>query len=103
MILRSERVRLLGVALLISTACVGHALAEAPAVDALVKQAQYWRSKGRDDLAEQAMRRARALNPKVQAPAPAFGTCGFSIQKRTYWIPGREPLKTVFRCPRFPR
>jgi len=71
MILPSERVRLLGVALLISTACVGHALAEAPAVDALVKQAQYWRSKGRDDLAEQAMRRARALNPKVQAPAPA--------------------------------
>jgi tetratricopeptide (TPR) repeat protein len=37
--------------------------AETPAVEALIKQADYWRSKSRTDLAEDALRRARALSP----------------------------------------
>jgi len=63
--------RLAAAALLVSTAGIGTALAASPAVDALVKQAQYWRAKGRGDLADQAMRRARALDPGVRTPAPA--------------------------------
>lgn len=66
-------VRLLSAALLVSTAGMGAGIASAqaasPAVDALVKQAQYWRGKGREDLAEQAMRRARALDPSAKAAA----------------------------------
>ncbi|GGZ00668.1 cellulose synthase [Novosphingobium colocasiae] len=45
--------------------------AESPAVAALIKQAQYWRAKGREDLAQQALRRARALDPSVALAAPA--------------------------------
>jgi cellulose synthase operon protein C len=71
MIARSPGLRLALATLLVSTACVGVAQAASPAVDALVKQAQYWRSKGREDLAEQALRRARALDPSVKTPAPA--------------------------------
>jgi thioredoxin-like negative regulator of GroEL len=70
MIARSSGMRLLTAALLVSTGA-GSALAASPAVDALVKQAQYWRSKGREDLADQAMRRARALDPSVKGAAPA--------------------------------
>lgn len=75
----------LGLTLLLSSACTvfvpavlpAPALAQAAGVDALVKQAQYWRSKGREDLAQQALRRARALDPNhpalrsAAAPAPA--------------------------------
>lgn len=54
-------------------------MAQASGVDALVKQAQYWRSKGREDLAQQALRRARSIDPSNPAlkasaglrPAPA--------------------------------
>lgn len=74
----------LGLALLLSTAATGLAATALPAsaqaqgagVEALVKQAQYWRSKGREDLAQQALRRARALDPNhpalktAAAPAP---------------------------------
>ena len=42
----------------------GTAAAEVPGVKALVEQAKYWRSKGRNDLADQALRRARALDPQ---------------------------------------
>ena len=80
MIARSHGLRLAVAALLVSTAgaslAPGIAHAASPAVDALVKQAQYWRGKGREDLAEQAMRRARALDPSAKsaaAPAPAGG------------------------------
>ncbi|MGG2005464.1 hypothetical protein [Novosphingobium resinovorum] len=48
--------------------------AQSAGVEALVKQAQYWRSKGREDLAQQALKRARALdpnNPALKAPAQA--------------------------------
>lgn len=48
----------------------GVALAESPAVTALIRQAQYWRSKGREDLAQQALRRARALDPSAALAAP---------------------------------
>jgi tetratricopeptide (TPR) repeat protein len=54
------------------------ALAENPAVRALLQQAQYWQSKGRGDLAFQALHRAQAIdpgNPEVKralaGPAPA--------------------------------
>lgn len=47
------------------------ALAETPAVKALLDQAAYWRSKGRNDLADQALRRARALDPAAAETAPA--------------------------------
>lgn len=47
------------------------ALAETPAVKALLDQAAYWRSKGRNDLADQALRRARALDPSAAEVAPA--------------------------------
>jgi len=79
----SSPVTRLGLGLLMSTAVAGLAPVAMPAaqaqsagVDALVKQAQYWRSKGREDLAQQALRRARALDPnspalKGAAAAPA--------------------------------
>jgi len=69
-----------GVALLLSTAPLtlgalpAVAEAQSAGVEALVKQAQYWRSKGREDLAQQALKRARALdpnNPALKAPAQA--------------------------------
>ena len=68
---RVHTMRLVAAALLVSTAGIASALAASPAVDALVKQAQYWKSKGRDDLADQAMRRARVLDPGARAPAAA--------------------------------
>lgn len=71
----------LAAALLASVAgaslCVPAAHAETPAVEALLKQADYWRSKGRNDLAEDALRRARKLAPnseavrKASSPVPA--------------------------------
>jgi len=39
------------------------AMAENPAVRALLQQAQYWQSKGRGDLAYQALHRAQAIDP----------------------------------------
>ncbi|EIZ78057.1 cellulose synthase subunit C [Novosphingobium sp. Rr 2-17] len=51
--------------------------AQSAGVEALVQQAKYWRSKGREDLAQQAIRRARAIDPNhpslksLSAPAPA--------------------------------
>jgi tetratricopeptide (TPR) repeat protein len=60
------------------------AFAEVPGVKELVAQGLYWKSKGRQDLAEQALRRALALDPgnaqarqalhgggSTPAPAPA--------------------------------
>ncbi|MYL96500.1 tetratricopeptide repeat protein [Novosphingobium sp. FGD1] len=80
-----KRTGRLGLALLLSTAASGlapmvlplDAQAQSAGVEALVKQAQYWRSKGREDLAQQALRRARALDPNhpalrsAAAPRPA--------------------------------
>lgn len=67
--------RRLGLGLMLTTASFGlapavvpvAAQAQAAGVEALVKQAQYWRSKGREDLAQQALRRARALDPNNAA------------------------------------
>ncbi|EGD59977.1 cellulose synthase protein C precursor [Novosphingobium nitrogenifigens DSM 19370] len=53
------------------------AMAENPAVKALLQQARYWQSKGRGDLADQALRRAQAIDPdnaevkRAQAGGPA--------------------------------
>lgn len=54
------------------------AQAQSAGVEALLQQARYWRSKGREDLAQQALKRARALDPgnpalakALSAPAPA--------------------------------
>ncbi|PNU03619.1 cellulose synthase [Novosphingobium guangzhouense] len=71
-----KRTSQLGVALLLSTAVALPTAVEAQSagVEALVKQAQYWRSKGREDLAQQALKRARALdpnNPALKASAQA--------------------------------
>lgn len=57
--------------LLGTVALPGVAIAEAPGVKALVDQANYWRAKGRNDLADQALRRARALDPSIAAVKPA--------------------------------
>lgn len=46
------------------------ALAAPPAVKALLDQAAYWRAKGRNDLADQALRRARAIDPSAAEAAP---------------------------------
>lgn len=65
--------RSLIVCLLGTVALPGIAAAEVPGVKALVEQAKYWRSKGRNDLADQALRRARALDPQsaeVRQAAP---------------------------------
>ncbi|MCJ2184866.1 hypothetical protein MTR62_19545, partial [Novosphingobium sp. 1949] len=40
-------------------------------VAALIEQAKYWRAKGREDLAQQALRRARAIDPDNPALAAA--------------------------------
>lgn len=71
-----KRTSKFGVALLLSTAVAMPTVVEAQSagVEALVKQAQYWRAKGREDLAQQALKRARALdpnNPALKAPAAA--------------------------------
>ena len=54
------------------------ALADSPAVRALLQQAQYWQGKGRGDLAFQALHRAQAIDPNnpdvkraLAGPAPA--------------------------------
>lgn len=74
----NKPMRLAGMALLLTTAPValgagaGTAIAQASGVDALLQQARYWRSKGREDLAQQALRRARALDPGNAAVAAAM-------------------------------
>lgn len=57
----------LGPLLLAGVAMPGLAQAESSAVTTLIKQADYWRSKGREDLAQQALRRAKALDPNSAA------------------------------------
>lgn len=70
--------RLAGLALLLTTAPagltvgVGPAMADTAGVAALLQQAKYWRSKGREDLAQQALRRARALDPNNPAVLAAM-------------------------------
>ena len=76
----SRRIRAAGLALLLSAGIVAlpvPAPAQVSGVAALLEQARYWRSKGREDLAQQALRRARALDPNnpavtnaAKAPAP---------------------------------
>lgn len=75
---RSQRTVRFGLlaALLAGAALPSAALAQAPAVKALLDQAAYWRAKGRNDLADQALRRARAIDPAAvaaaaQKPAPS--------------------------------
>ncbi|QDK35132.1 cellulose biosynthesis protein BcsC [Sphingomonas sp. IC081] len=55
---------------------VGVASAQDSGVAALLQQARYWRSKGREDLAQQALRRARALDPNNPAVAQAMNGGG---------------------------
>ncbi|WP_408590131.1 cellulose synthase subunit BcsC-related outer membrane protein [Novosphingobium sp.] len=69
--LTSTRRRALTLALLIASALPTVAAAEAPGYKALIDQANYWRSKGRGDLADEALRRAHALDPSAQAPRRA--------------------------------
>ncbi len=59
-----SRVRLLALCAGIFPALVAvEAAAEVPGVAALIQQGRYWQSKGRQDLANQAFRRALALDP----------------------------------------
>ena len=67
-----NRLRLAGLALLLSTAATGVAQAQVAGVETLLQQAKYWRSKGREDLAQQALRRAKALDPNSAAVAKAI-------------------------------
>ena len=55
--------KLLIATLLTSAVMPTMAVAEVPGVSALNQQGRYWRSKGRNDLADQAYRRALALDP----------------------------------------
>lgn len=55
--------KILIAALLGSVAIPSISLAQVPGVAALIEQGRYWRSKGRHDLANQAYRRALALDP----------------------------------------
>ena len=55
--------KLLIATLLASAVMPSMAVAEVPGVSALIQQGRYWRSKGRNDLADQAYRRALALDP----------------------------------------
>lgn len=76
---RSDRIRALraaGLAVLLGTCATGAvlptlAMAQDNGVAALIEQARYWRAKGREDLAQQALRRARALDPDNPAIAAA--------------------------------
>ncbi|CAH0496366.1 Cellulose synthase operon protein C [Novosphingobium sp. CECT 9465] len=63
--------------LLAGAAMPGIAVAQVAGVKELVTQATYWRSKGRNDLADKALRRAQALDPSnaevkraLSGPAP---------------------------------
>ncbi|MBB3859985.1 tetratricopeptide (TPR) repeat protein [Novosphingobium hassiacum] len=58
-------------AMLAGAAVPSAVLATTPAVKALLDQAVYWRAKGRNDLADQALRRARAIDPTASVAAPA--------------------------------
>ena len=55
---------------------MGVATAQDSGVAALLQQARYWRSKGREDLAQQALRRARALDPNNPAVGQAMNGGG---------------------------
>ncbi|WP_240334276.1 tetratricopeptide repeat protein, partial [Sphingobium estronivorans] len=50
-------------ALLTASALPSIGWTQVPGVAALIEQGRYWRSKGRHDLADQAYRRALALDP----------------------------------------
>ncbi|WP_232492844.1 cellulose synthase subunit BcsC-related outer membrane protein [Novosphingobium kaempferiae] len=106
----------LGVALLLSTAPVFLGAmptaveAQSAGVDALVKQAQYWRSKGREDLAQQALKRARALDPNnpalrtaaapKPAPAPAPKPAPKPAPRAVAAKPTPAPTRTAAATPR---
>ncbi|MCJ1962711.1 hypothetical protein, partial [Novosphingobium mangrovi (ex Hu et al. 2023)] len=73
---RSRALRTVALAALLGGCAVGSvlpvaALAQDDGVAALIAQAKYWRSKGREDLAQQALRRARAIDPDNPAIAAA--------------------------------
>lgn len=74
-------------ALLSGAAMPSTVLAETPAVKALLDQAAFWRAKGRDDLAEQALRRARKLDPKATVAMPAQPTTASAPR-----APAAEPV-----------
>lgn len=73
--------------------------AETPAVKSLLDQAAFWRAKGRNDLADQALRRARAIDPKATETAPA--------RPKTVATPKAAPAApaapTTARAPTAPR
>ncbi|QVM83459.1 cellulose biosynthesis protein BcsC [Novosphingobium decolorationis] len=73
---RSRALRTAALAALLGGCAMGSvlpvaALAQDDGVAALIEQAKYWRSKGREDLAQQALRRARAIDPDNPAIAAA--------------------------------
>ncbi|AJP74364.1 cellulose synthase [Sphingomonas hengshuiensis] len=57
-------------AALVGVAVPSMAAAQTPVVKTLLDQAAYWRAKGRNDLADQALRRARAIDPSAAEAAP---------------------------------
>lgn len=61
-----------GPALTLTPVLMTPALADVPGVAALVEQGRYWQAKGRQDLANQAFRRALALDPKSAAARQAM-------------------------------
>ncbi|KQM22070.1 cellulose biosynthesis protein BcsC [Novosphingobium sp. Leaf2] len=108
----TTRIAKAGLALMLSGTGVGMepavVMAQGNGVEALVKQAQYWRSKGREDLAQQALRRARALDPNNPAlkappapkpkaqPRPAPEPKPVAVRQR----PAPEPERAVATAPR---
>ena len=60
---RTLRLRVTCAALALACMAPMPALADVPGVAPLIQQGRYWQSKGRQDLANQAYRRALALDP----------------------------------------
>jgi len=98
----SHRVAL--VALLASTAPLvvpQVAFAEVPGVKALIAQGIYWKGKGRQDLAEQALRRALALDPgNAEARRALQGGAPAAPAKAAAAAPKAQPKPVAKPAPR---
>lgn len=74
---------------------VGVAAAQDSGVAALLQQARYWRSKGREDLAQQALRRARALDPNNPAVIQAMNGGGKPAPKPAAPVAAKPVVPTA--------
>ena len=68
------------------------AFADVPGVKALIAQGLYWKSKGRQDLADQALRRALALDPGNVEARRALAGGAAPAPRRPVLAPPRPAL-----------